>query len=42
MPLKFFVVALGQLEAGEDMLNAFLRSHRILAIDRRWVEAKFL
>lgn len=38
MPLKFFVVSVRDAASAEAELNAFLRSHRILSVDRRWVE----
>ncbi|MFO0905757.1 MAG: HRDC domain-containing protein [Pirellulales bacterium] len=38
MPFKFFVVPVRDLEAAEVALNGFLRSHRVLAVYRRFVE----
>ncbi|MCA9093231.1 MAG: HRDC domain-containing protein [Planctomycetaceae bacterium] len=38
MPYKFLLVRLLELESGENELNAFLRSHRVLNVDRRWVD----
>jgi superfamily II DNA helicase RecQ len=38
MPFKFFVVPIRDSGAAEEELNAFLRSHRVLSIDRRWIE----
>lgn len=38
MVFKFFQVAIKQHEAVEADLNAFLSSHRVLSIDRRWVD----
>jgi len=38
MPFKFFIVPIHGLAAAEEVLNTFLRSHRVLAVDRRWVE----
>ena len=38
MPLKFFQVPLRDLSTIESELNSFLRSHRVLAVDRRWVD----
>lgn len=37
MALKFFTVPI-QDSTAESELNAFLRSHRVLSVDRRWVE----
>ena len=36
--LKFFTVPILTLEQAEHEVNAFLRSHKVLAIDRRCVE----
>ena len=38
MPLKFFTVPAFDPAAAEAEINAFLGRHRIVAIDRRWVE----
>jgi superfamily II DNA helicase RecQ len=38
MPFKFFTIPIRDGAAAEDELNAFLRSHRVLTIDRRWLE----
>jgi superfamily II DNA helicase RecQ len=38
MPLKFFSVPIRDDGSAENELNVFLRSHRVLAIDRRWVD----
>jgi superfamily II DNA helicase RecQ len=37
MPFKFFVVPIRQTDA-ESELNAFLNSHRVLSIERHWVD----
>lgn len=38
MPFKFFAVPLVELAEAESALNGFLGSHRILNVDRRWVD----
>ena len=38
MPIKFFVVPIQDMEAAETELNAFLGSHTVLSIERRWVD----
>lgn len=38
MAFKSFMVPLQDTGQAEAELNAFLRSHKVLAIDRRWVE----
>lgn len=38
MALKFFQVPARGCETTEDELNQFLRSHKVLRTDRRWVE----
>lgn len=38
MSFKFFVVPVNQPERGERELNEFLASHRVLAVDRRFVD----
>src|SRR5262249_42888989 len=38
MPYKFFVIPIRNLDAAEREMTAFLRRHRVLAVDRRWVE----
>ena len=38
MPLKFFLVPIHDCGTGEEELNRFLRNHRVLAVDRRWVD----
>ncbi len=39
MALKFFIVPLQDVERAEADVNAFLAGHRILTVDRRWVDA---
>ncbi len=39
MAFRVFVITIRDPEAGEQALNAFLRSHRVLAVKQRWVEA---
>ena len=39
MSLKFFVIPIQQIESAEGELNQFLSSHRVLSIEKRWVEA---
>jgi len=38
MSFKFFTVPIQDGGAAEAELNGFLRSHRVLSVDRRWVE----
>ncbi|HEX4609320.1 MAG TPA: HRDC domain-containing protein [Urbifossiella sp.] len=38
MGLRFFTVAIRDPAAGEEALNAFLSAHRVLAVDRRFVD----
>ena len=38
MPVKFFWVSIQDDGTGEAALNAFLGSHRVLEVDRRWVD----
>jgi hypothetical protein len=38
MPFKFFIVPIQDSGNAEAELNAFLRSKKILSVDRRWVE----
>ena len=38
MAFKFFNVPIQGCEQAEEELNAFLRSHKVLAVDRRWVD----
>lgn len=38
MAFKFFIVPLNDDGSGERQLNAFLSNHRVLAVDRRWVD----
>lgn len=38
MPFRFFVIPVRQASAGEEELNRFLRGHRVLSVDRRWVD----
>jgi len=38
MPLKFFTIPIQDSGNAEAELNAFLCSHKILAVDRRWVD----
>lgn len=38
MPLKFFLVPAFEPGAAESEINAFLGSHRVVAIDRRFVD----
>lgn len=35
---RFFQVAVRDAVETEEELNRFLRSHRVLAVDRRWVD----
>ncbi len=41
MPLKFIIVPIRQTELAENERNAFLSTHRVLNIDRRWVDVGF-
>lgn len=38
MAFKFFLIPTRDSAAAETTLNAFLRAHRVLAVDRRWVD----
>jgi hypothetical protein len=38
MPHKTFVVPVRDASASEDVLNEFIRSHRVLEMDRKWVD----
>ena len=38
MPFKFFTVPAREDGTAAEELNSFLQSHRILAVDRRWVD----
>jgi hypothetical protein len=38
MPFKFFTIPIQNAEAFESELNAFVQSHRVLAVERRWVD----
>lgn len=38
MALKFFTVPVNDAGGTEAALNLFLQSHRVLSIDRRWVD----
>ncbi len=38
MAFKLFTVPIHNGEAAEDELNAFLRSHRVLSVEQRWVD----
>lgn len=38
MPLRFFTIPIQDSGEAEAQLNAFLGSHRVLGVDRRWVE----
>jgi superfamily II DNA helicase RecQ len=38
MPFKFFTVPIQDDGSAERALNEFLQRHRVLAVDRRWVE----
>ena len=38
MALKFFTVPINDDGRAEAALNGFVRSHRVLTVDRRWVD----
>ena len=38
MPYRFFLIPVRQSVPAEEELNRFLRSHRVLNVDRRWVD----
>jgi superfamily II DNA helicase RecQ len=38
MPFKFFTIPIHDAGQAEAELNSFLRSHKVLSVDRRWVE----
>ena len=39
MPFKIFTIPVTSPEAAENDLNSFLASHRVLSVERRWIEA---
>ena len=38
VPYRFFVIPVRTSAGAEEELNRFLRSHRVLSVDRRWVD----
>lgn len=38
MPYKYFLIPVRDCGSAEAELNAFLANHRVLAVDRRWVD----
>ena len=38
MSFKFFHIPVRDAAAAEEALNTFLGNHRVLSIDRRWVD----
>jgi hypothetical protein len=38
MAYRFFTIAIRAPEAAQAELNGFLRSHRVLVVERRWVD----
>src|SRR4051812_45444895 len=38
MAYRFFTVPIRSAEAAQAELNGFLRGHRVLAVDRRWID----
>lgn len=38
MAYRFFTIPVRSAEAAESVLNGFLRSHRVLSVERRWVD----
>ena len=38
VPYRFFLIPVRQSVPAEEELNRFLRSHRVLNVDRRWVD----
>lgn len=38
MSLKFFIIPINNIQEAEGELNAFLRAHRVLKMDRNWVD----
>ena len=40
MAQRFFLVPVQSSESAEAELNAFLSSHKVLTIDRRWVDLR--
>ncbi len=38
MAFRIFTIPISQTEPAEAEMNAFLRSHRVLSVDRRWVD----
>jgi superfamily II DNA helicase RecQ len=39
MAFKFFTISVQSPQVMESELNAFLRSHRVVAVERKWIEA---
>jgi superfamily II DNA helicase RecQ len=39
MPFKIITVPITSPDAAESELNSFLSSHRVLSVERRWIEA---
>jgi len=37
MAFRFFTIPIRSTEAAQAELNGFLRSHRVLSVERRWV-----
>ena len=38
MPFKFFVISVRDDGSSAEELNSFLQSHRVLSVDRKWVD----
>ena len=38
VPYRFFVIPVRTSAGAEEELNRFLQSHRVLSVDRRWVD----
>ena len=38
VPYRFFVIPVRTSAGAEEELNRFLRCHRVLSVDRRWVD----
>ena len=38
VPYRFFLIPVRQIGLAEEEMNRFLRSHRVLNVDRRWVD----
>jgi len=42
MPFKFFTIPIQDTGRAEAELNGFIRNHKILSVERRWVDQNSL